>query len=75
MVNDILADEAASGMPIATSKSLFCYLLRNPTASVRHLGLQSALVYMCSIGQLSPGAYFLRRNLFTSIVDVRSLLI
>ncbi|KAG9222529.1 hypothetical protein CCMSSC00406_0002864 [Pleurotus cornucopiae] len=36
-------------------------------ARVRHQALQVALIYMCGIGQLSPGAYFLRRNLFPSI--------
>ncbi|KAG5353682.1 hypothetical protein C0989_003819 [Termitomyces sp. Mn162] len=35
--------------------------------SIRHQGLQIALIYMCSIGQLSPGAYFLRCDLFSSI--------
>ncbi|KAF9459825.1 hypothetical protein BDZ94DRAFT_989519 [Collybia nuda] len=36
-------------------------------AVVRHQALQTALIYMCGIGQLSPGAYFLRRDLFPSI--------
>ncbi|KZT30822.1 hypothetical protein NEOLEDRAFT_1053272, partial [Neolentinus lepideus HHB14362 ss-1] len=36
-------------------------------ASLRHQALQLAIIFMCSIGQLSPGAYFLRRDLFPSI--------
>ncbi|GLB35898.1 putative DUF1741 [Lyophyllum shimeji] len=35
--------------------------------SIRHQTLQVALIYMCAIGQLSPGAYFLRRDLYPSI--------
>jgi len=41
-------------------------------ASIRHLALQGALIYMCAVGQLSPGAYFLRRDLFPSIATVCS---
>ncbi|KAJ7619200.1 hypothetical protein DFH06DRAFT_1235619 [Mycena polygramma] len=36
---------------------------------VRHQVLQFALIFMCGVGQLSPGAYFLRRDLFPSIVS------
>lgn len=39
--------------------------------AIRHQALQAALIYMCGIGQLSPGAYFLRRDLFPSIAVVR----
>ncbi|KAJ7361563.1 hypothetical protein DFH08DRAFT_844550 [Mycena albidolilacea] len=35
---------------------------------IRHQVLQLALIFMCGVGQLSPGAYFLRRDLFPSIV-------
>lgn len=38
--------------------------------SLRHQVLQLAIVFTCSIGQLSPGAYLLRRDLFPSIVKV-----
>ncbi|KAJ7161404.1 hypothetical protein C8R43DRAFT_992750 [Mycena crocata] len=41
----------------------------NIPAGVRHQVLQLALIFMCGVGQLSPGAYFLRRDLFTSIVS------
>uniref|UniRef100_A0A0W0FAR2 Putative conserved protein UP6 n=1 Tax=Moniliophthora roreri TaxID=221103 RepID=A0A0W0FAR2_MONRR len=37
-------------------------------ANIRHQALQLALVFMCGVGQLSPGAYFLRRDLFPSLV-------
>jgi hypothetical protein len=32
--------------------------------------LQLANVFMCGIGQMSPGAYLLQRDLFPSIVEV-----
>ncbi|PBL00564.1 hypothetical protein ARMGADRAFT_915677 [Armillaria gallica] len=38
------------------------------SAAIRHQILQLGLTFMCGISQLSPGAYFLRRNLFPSIV-------
>lgn len=41
-------------------------------ATIRHQVLQVALIYMCGVAQLSPGAYFLRRDLFPAIVTVRS---
>ncbi|KAG7452321.1 DUF1741-domain-containing protein [Guyanagaster necrorhizus] len=40
----------------------------NYSATIRHQILQLGLTFMCGISQLSPGAYFLRRNLFPSIV-------
>ncbi|KII94087.1 hypothetical protein PLICRDRAFT_50074 [Plicaturopsis crispa FD-325 SS-3] len=39
-------------------------------ASTRHLVLQLAVIFMCGISQLSPGAYFLRRDLFPSLVTL-----
>ena len=39
-------------------------------ASLRHEVLQLAIIFMCGINQLSPGAYFLRRDLFGSILSV-----
>ena len=41
------------------------------SANLRHQVLQLAIVLVCGISQLSPGAYFLRRDLFPSIVMVR----
>lgn len=38
--------------------------------ALRHQVLQLAVVFMCSISQLSPGAYFLRRDLFPCIAKV-----
>ncbi|KAJ7293157.1 hypothetical protein C8J57DRAFT_1268248 [Mycena rebaudengoi] len=38
-------------------------------ADIRHQALQFALIFMCGVGQLSPGAYFLRCDLFPSIVS------
>lgn len=39
-------------------------------ASIRHQVLQLAVVFVCGIGQLSPGAYLLRRDLFPAIATV-----
>ncbi|ETW87018.1 hypothetical protein HETIRDRAFT_166541 [Heterobasidion irregulare TC 32-1] len=39
-------------------------------ASLRHEVLQLAIIFMCGINQLSPGAYFLRRDLFGSILSI-----
>ncbi|KAF7303319.1 DUF1741 domain-containing protein [Mycena kentingensis (nom. inval.)] len=51
---------------------IICTSLPNPEipADLRHQILQLALTFMCGIGQLSVGAYLLRRSndLFTSIV-------
>jgi hypothetical protein len=41
------------------------------TVSLKHRTLQLALVFACGVGQLSPGAYLLRRDLFPVIVMVR----
>ncbi|KAJ3984581.1 hypothetical protein F5890DRAFT_1460981 [Lentinula detonsa] len=43
--------------------------LRNDgtSANNRHLALQLALIFMCGVGQLSPGAYFLRIDMYPSI--------
>ncbi|KAJ7040434.1 hypothetical protein C8F04DRAFT_1083551 [Mycena alexandri] len=45
--------------------------LSNPDlpVDVRHQVLQLALSFMCGVAQLSPGAYFLRRDLFPTIVS------
>ena len=39
---------------------------------MRHRVLQLAIIYASGINQLSPGAYFLRRDLFPSLVNARS---
>ncbi|KAI0068085.1 DUF1741-domain-containing protein [Artomyces pyxidatus] len=39
-------------------------------ANLRHDVLQLAIVFMCGINQLSPGAYFLRRDFFPAIVSI-----
>ncbi|KIY69176.1 hypothetical protein CYLTODRAFT_237652 [Cylindrobasidium torrendii FP15055 ss-10] len=36
-------------------------------SAVRHQTLQLGLVFMCGISQLSPGAYFLRRDVFHAL--------
>jgi len=38
---------------------------------LRHEVLQLAIVFMCGINQLSPGAYLLRKDLSLAIVSVR----
>ncbi|RDX51061.1 DUF1741-domain-containing protein [Lentinus brumalis] len=38
------------------------------SASLRHEVLQLAVIFVCGISQLSPGAYFLRHDLFSCIV-------
>ncbi|KAG6837686.1 hypothetical protein H0H93_004962 [Arthromyces matolae] len=50
--------------------SLISDLLKDVKAplNIRHQALQVALICMCSLGQLSPGAYFLRHDMFPSIV-------
>ncbi|KAJ7597517.1 hypothetical protein C8J56DRAFT_321871 [Mycena floridula] len=35
--------------------------------SIRHQTIQLAVIFMCGVAQMSPGAYFLRRDLFPSI--------
>ncbi|KAH9944225.1 uncharacterized protein BXZ73DRAFT_39788 [Epithele typhae] len=37
-------------------------------ATLRHEVLQLAMIFVCGINQLSPGAYFLRHDLFSCIV-------
>lgn len=39
-------------------------------ASVRHQALQLVVTYTCGVAQLSPAAYLLRRDLFTSIAKL-----
>ncbi|KAI5898035.1 uncharacterized protein SCHCODRAFT_02487077 [Schizophyllum commune H4-8] len=39
-------------------------------AAIRHQALQVALTFMCGISQLSPGAYFLRIDLFPAITTI-----
>ena len=58
----------ASHLHISCSKRQ----LTSVTAVLRHRCLQAAVIYMCSIGQLSPGAYFLRQDLFGPIATVGS---
>lgn len=38
---------------------------------LRHEVLQLAIVFMCGVNQLSPGAYLLRKDLSLAIVAVR----
>jgi len=40
------------------------------TPGLKHAALQLALVLVAGLTQLSPGAYFLRMDLFPAIVDV-----
>jgi hypothetical protein len=67
-IGNILASEDAPGLAIL-------FFRRLPhlghIATIRHQAVQLSLVFMCSINQLSPGAYFLRRDFFPSIVAVR----
>ncbi|KAL0951542.1 hypothetical protein HGRIS_008226 [Hohenbuehelia grisea] len=37
-------------------------------ADIRHQILQVAIVFLCGVGQMSPGAYLLRRDLYASII-------
>lgn len=39
--------------------------------ALRHRTLQLALLFICGIKELSPGAYFLRRDLYPTLVQVR----
>lgn len=40
-------------------------------ANLRHEVLQLTVIFICGINQLSPGAYFLRHDLFPCIVKVK----
>lgn len=42
-------------------------------AAVRHQTLQLGLVFMCGISQISPGAYFLRRDVFHALATACNL--
>ena len=44
------------------------------TADLKHSALQLALVLVAGLAQLSPGAYFLRTDLFPAVVEVRPIL-
>lgn len=55
-------------MPLRHSK---LFLTAESVASLRHQVLQVSLTYMCGVGQLSTGAYFLRRDFFPAIAAVR----
>ncbi|KAF8528087.1 hypothetical protein BU17DRAFT_38749 [Hysterangium stoloniferum] len=47
-------------------------ILKDEDAPVKskHRVLQLVLIFMCGVKQLSPGAYFLRRNLYPSLVSL-----
>ncbi|KAI0639595.1 hypothetical protein C8Q77DRAFT_1044240 [Trametes polyzona] len=62
-VND--SDKVFDGLTSAIDE-----VLSDTTASVslRHEVLQMAVIFVCGISQLSPGAYFLRHDLFPCIV-------
>jgi hypothetical protein len=67
MVDDTIGDvQAPSTTRFSEDRNCFHVL----PASLRHQMLELAIIFMCSIGQLSPGAYFLRRDLFPSIAIV-----
>ncbi|KAF9056114.1 hypothetical protein BJ165DRAFT_477877 [Panaeolus papilionaceus] len=42
----------------------------NSPAETRHQALQLSLAFVCGVAQLSPGAYFLRRDFFPSIIEI-----
>jgi hypothetical protein len=69
MIADVLGDERASGAFCERYGPCFCLTI--VLGSLRHQVLQLAVVFTCSIGQLSPGAYLLRRDLFPAIVKVQ----
>ncbi|KAL1722164.1 hypothetical protein EV715DRAFT_193415 [Schizophyllum commune] len=43
---------------------------KDNSPAIRHQALQVALTFMCGISQLSPGAYFLRIDLFPAITTI-----
>ena len=51
-----------------------CICDQAATSKLKHSALQLALILVSGLGQLSPGAYFLRTDLFPAIVDVRCIL-
>jgi len=56
---------------ISTIAGCICDEAASP--ALKHGALQLALVLVSGLTQLSPGAYFLRTDLFPAIVDVRSI--
>ncbi|KAJ7808228.1 hypothetical protein B0H14DRAFT_2870596 [Mycena olivaceomarginata] len=53
---------------VTQSDAVFTNLTGIVNESLPDADLDLALIFMCGVGQLSPGAYFLRRDLFPSIV-------
>lgn len=71
-IDDTMKDREAPGKPQIVQQGSIsrCSSLNVFTVSLRHRALQLALTMVCGIGQSNPGAYFLRRNLFPTLVSV-----
>ncbi len=67
LVEDYLKDDTIPGESLCTDSKGHNnrYELK---ASNRHRALQLALIFMCSVNNLSPGAYFLRKDIFPALV-------
>jgi hypothetical protein len=71
MIDETIRDATAPSMNSPFQNEWHAY---NLLASLRHQMIQLAIIFMCGIGQLSPGAYFLRRDLLPSITIVSCFL-
>ena len=72
VVEETLVDSSISGA--LSTQTVHIIGSDHEKERIRHQALQLALVFMCGVGQLSPGAYFLRKDLFPSLVLVRHCL-
>ncbi|TFY75669.1 hypothetical protein EWM64_g8341 [Hericium alpestre] len=70
MVYDILHDEGAPGKFVRLQPITIITDEYECEASLRHEVLQLAIIFMCGINQLSPGAYFLQRDLFPAVISI-----
>jgi hypothetical protein len=69
MLNDVIGDNDAPGGFYAYSPLVYHLKMCKYPVETRQQALELGLVFVCSISQLSPGAYFLRRNMFPAIVN------
>lgn len=67
LVDKSLADVGLSGRDTFITSG---FLSDDSQVNLRHKILQLALTFMCAIAQLSPGAYFLQKDLYPSLVSV-----
>ncbi|KAF5323371.1 hypothetical protein D9611_005660 [Ephemerocybe angulata] len=67
-VMDLIAGSVGQSDSVFNDFTSMLSTIIGDETSTRHRALRLGFVFVCTISQLSPGAYFLRRNLFPSIV-------